>query len=134
MNLTFKGWERFRAWKQASVIKAWLGAVRKDAQQVFKAGMNGPHSGNVGYRKGGGRFIRSAKGEYPAVDSGALIASMKTNQQIDSATIGTGMYYAKWLRGGSRFMARRKMSDNAIREGAAIAEPKSRGWVAWQKR
>jgi phage gpG-like protein len=132
-SLTFKGWGKFRAKKQPDVIKRWLGIVRSSSQDIFTRGMKGPHNGMLAKRKDGSIFHRSTPSQFPAVDSGMLLASLKTRQTIDSATIGTNMFYAKFLRTGTRLMKRRKMSDNAIRTGGTIARPASKGWVAWQR-
>lgn len=133
MILSFSGWAKFSAKKDKALIRRWMTSVAAESEKIFKAGMKGQHSGVIAYRKGGGRFQRSAPGEYPAVDSGALIASMKSQSTQDSATVGTNKFYAKFLREGTRKMARRKMSDNAIKAGGIEARPKSRGWIGWQK-
>lgn len=129
---SFKGWSAFRAKKNPQVIRSWLQTVGDQAQKVFTAGLLGAHSGQVYYRRNG-THRASAPGEYPANDSGNLLASMRQETSATEATIGTNVFYAKFLREGTRKMARRKMSDNAILEGAKRAKPASRGWVAWAK-
>jgi phage gpG-like protein len=129
----FKPWRKFYSQLQRPVIRGWLSAVRARAQQHFAAGMLGRHSGRIYRRRGGRRHQASAPGEYPANDTGRLLASLKSRQAKDSVTIGTNVHYAKFLREGTRKMARRKMSDHALVAGAEQAKPRSRGWVQWAR-
>ena len=132
MAFSFKGWSKFFAQKNQRVVRSWLQTVGDQAQRVFTAGLLGAHSGQI-YRRRGGTHRASAPGEYPANDTGNLLASLRQKTSDTEATIGTNVFYAKFLREGTRKMARRKMSDNAIVEGAKRAKPASRGWVAWSK-
>lgn len=131
MRLNFEGWGRLRAIVDRDIIKVWLGRVAEESENVFRAGMLGGHSGRI-YNRRRGLHQASAPGEYPANDSGALLESLRTRTTSTEATIGTNMRYSRWLRGGSRRMARRKMSDNALIEGAERASPSSRGIVHWK--
>jgi hypothetical protein len=109
-----------------------MNAVKEQSQRIFTDGMMGPHSGQIrSKRNGGGRHQASAAGEYPANDTGGLLASMRSRVTSSEVTIGTDVFYAKFLREGTGQMARRKMSDNALTEGGKRAKPFSRGWVAW---
>ncbi|MGL5734764.1 MAG: hypothetical protein ACRCYS_07850 [Beijerinckiaceae bacterium] len=130
--IDIKPWSRFKALKQQAAIRRWLMSVSKSSQSVFIAGMNGRHSGRI-YRRRGRIHQASAPGEFPATDSGRLLASLKGQVMTDEAKIGTSAYYAKWLRGGSRKMQRRKMSDDAMKEGIAVNKGRAKGWVAWRK-
>lgn len=132
MRLSLLGWGRLHAVVNRDLIRRWLARVAIESEAVFKAGMLGSHSGRI-YVRRRGLHQASAPGEYPANDTGRLLASIKSSSNDTEATIGTSMYYARWLRGGSRHMARRKMSDNAIQEGAARASPSSRGIVHWRQ-
>lgn len=130
ISFEFKGWRMFKAKKKPEVVRKWLHRVADEAQKVFTKGMRGRHSGQIYYRRGGSHQA-SAPGEYPANDTGNLLASMKQHVTTREATIGTNVFYAKFLREGTGKMRRRKMSDNAMHEGAAKARPSFRGWVAW---
>lgn len=132
ITFSFTGWHKFRAKKKPEVLRKWLSNVRDQAQRVFTAGMLGAHSGQIYYRRRG-RHQASAPGEYPANDTGALLASMRSKVTATEVTIGTDVFYAKFLRQGTGQMARRKMSDNALHEGGERARPFSRGWVAWAR-
>lgn len=130
ISFSFKGWRQFSAKKKPQVIRSWLKRVGDEAQRVFTKGMMGRHSGQIYYRRRG-THQASAPGEFPANDTGNLLASLRQNITATEATIGTNVFYAKFLREGTRKMARRKMSDNAMQEGAAKARPSFKGWVAW---
>jgi hypothetical protein len=131
--IVFKPWSYFSLGKQPEVVKNWLASVKTKSHKIFSDGMRGPHSGRIAIRQNGELFLRSTPSEYPAVDSGALIASLKGRQTATEVIIGTNVAHSLALREGLGGIARRKMSDNAIREGAAQAAPTSRGWVAWQR-
>lgn len=133
IRLSFTGWARFQAAKQPRVIRRWLRMVARESEAAFKAGINGSHSGNIGKRRDGSTFTRSSPGEFPARDSGALLASLRSESDGNEAIVGTNVAHSIFLRNGTRFMARRRMSDDALRIGAAKAEPASRGWVQWAK-
>lgn len=131
-----KNWRRFGATKARPVLRRWLKAVLDESQAVFRAGMAGRHTGRI-YRRRGGRLhqasVNRAGAEYPANDSGRLMASMKRAQKVDEATLGTDMYYAKFLAEGTRKMKRRRMSKEALMTGGVRARPKSKGWVKWAR-
>lgn len=135
IQVRFKGWGRFNAGVQRPVVKRWLTEVRAKSQGAFARGMLGPHSGNVYRRRGGDHTasVNKSGAEFPANDSGRLLASLRSHQTRNEATIGTNMFYARFLREGTGIMKRRKMSDNALAAGARAAKPKSRGWIAFQK-
>jgi hypothetical protein len=133
IKISITPWARFKAARRQAAVRGWLTSISKTAQSVFVAGMKGPHNGNVAKRKNGSVFLRSTPGQYPAVDSGALLASLKREVTPDEAKIGTSMFYAKWLRTGTRKMARRKMSDDAMKVGVAANKGGAKGWVGWRK-
>lgn len=132
-EISLKPWRNFTAKKDQAVIKNWLHTVREKSQKVFERGINGPHNGAVARRKNGEIFLRSTPGQFPARDSGRLLASIKTAQTTTEAVIGTNVEYAQYLRTGTRKMARRKMSDHALRIGAEQSIGASKGWVKWTR-
>lgn len=132
ITLSFKAWHRFRARRLPKVTTNWLRETQKNAVARFRAGILGPHSGAVARRQDGTIFNRSTPAQYPARDSGALLASLKGESTASEAKVGTGMFYSKFLREGTRFMARRQMSDTAMREAREdVGGP--RGWVRFQR-
>lgn len=135
IELITTGFQRVKAVKQDHIINMWLREVRGKAQEAFARGMLGPHSGKVYMRRRGPHVASSnaTRAEYPANDTGTLLASLKSRQTPNSATIGTNVYYARFLRGGTVKMARRKMTDDALLEGAKAAKHKSKGWIAFER-
>ena len=131
IRLIFRPWRIFFARKDLRVVAFWLAQVAKNSERVFKRGMRGGHSGKIYYRSG--RYHQaSAPGEYPAVETGRLIASMRAHSTLNEAQIGTNMPYSRWLRMGTKHMARRKMSQNALVAGRALSGSLGR-WVKWQR-
>lgn len=134
LTINFTGWRNFTARINQPVIKRFLVVTGKESEKAFKRGIASPKAGRT-YTGNSGRRIRaSAPGQYPAKDTGNLEASIKTVLRPLDVTIGTTMYYARFLREGTRFMARRKMSDNALQEGIKAARPKLKGFVTWKHR
>ena len=130
MNINFKPWKTFTAFKDDNDRRIWLHGISEIALEKFKRGMRSPKSGRV-YSRGGRRHRASAAGEYPAVDSGALLASVDTEVTTNKMTIGTGRFYAAFLRNGTSKMRRRKMSDNALQE-ALDSAPRMRHFARWK--
>lgn len=131
----FTGW-KLRAEYRAEVVKKGLRRVGEDATGEFRRGLlNGPHTGRI-YRRAGGKkhqaSINRAQREYPASDTGALLKSLSYRLGAMSVRIGTEMPYSKWLRTGTRRMARRRMSDHALR--AARSPEHFKGWARWKKK
>lgn len=133
-TLSFQAWRRFTARRMPKVTTSWLRQIRDESRKAFRRGMTkGPHTGRIYSRRGGRRHQASASGEYPAKNSGRLLASLKAQSSPTEAIIGTNAPYSRYLREGTKHMARRKMSDNALQEGrSAVGSP--RGWVAWYRR
>lgn len=129
IELTFDAWARFKVKRQQKVIRAWLLSVAKESEDAMRRGMKGPHKGNVAKRQDGSIFLRSTPDEFPAVDSGALIKTLRSMTSTNEATVGTNMFYSKFLREGTKHMKRRRMSDTALRIGRQKSAGNSRGWV-----
>lgn len=131
--MDFIVWRRFEAYRDRKVDKLFLGGVAEHSEKAFKLGIDSKKTGRI-YNRNGRRQQASAPGEYPAVDTGALRASISTRVTSDSVEIGTSPFYARFLRNGTKIMERRKMSDNAIREGVEGARHLLKGWVKWKSR
>lgn len=132
IEIQFTPWAGLSVMRDNAVDRRWLSAVQDKGVAAFKSGINGSHSGRVGRRKNGETFIRSAAGEYPARDSGDLLKSLRGESDGREAVIGTNVPHSIFLRLGTGKMARRKMSDNALRDGRADAGPMI-GWVKFSK-
>lgn len=128
----FIPWGPFRAYKDETVIRRFLRGAANETEAAFKQGMLAKKSGRI-YNRNGRRHQASARGEYPANESGRLFRSFDTVVTSDRMEAGTKMFYSKWLRNGSRMMHRRKMSDNALQEGVPRARGLLKGWATWKR-
>jgi phage gpG-like protein len=106
-------WEKFHVAQTAALKRQFLTAVGNEAQRVFRNGMAGGHSGRI-Y----GGHKASAAGEFPASRTGALAASIAVVVGQDQVEVGTGMPYSIYLRYGTGRMAKRRMSEDALRIAA----------------
>lgn len=125
-------WGKFFADVDDAELHKWLTIIGEEAKKHFTKGVRSQHTGRVGYRKGGGRFIRSAPGEYPAEDSGRLLASTKMRVTRTTVVIGTDVFYAKFLTEGTRMMEKRKMYREALAEGIAAAADNLHVFARWK--
>lgn len=132
--LQFKPWKKFHAFRDHAADARFLRAVADESERAFRKGMRSRKSGRRYLKPGGRVHIASAPGEYPAVDTGRLMASIRTDVSRTESRIGTGMHYAIYLRRGTRFMARRRMSDDALMEGLRAARAKTPfRWMRWKR-
>lgn len=118
MSLIFTGWRAFMAIRDKAVTDAYLRRIGATAEGEFKRGIASPKSGRI-YRRRGGSHQASAPGEFPARDSGAHLATVGHKVGPAEVTVGSGMFYAKFLRNGTRKMAKRKMSQDALSNAVA---------------
>jgi hypothetical protein len=117
-------------------LKRYLDAVAKLSAETMRDGIRGQHTGRVGYRKGGGRFIRSAnvnKEEFPASDSGRLLASVKGVSFGRKAFVSAQTPYSGYLRSGTPKMEARKMTVEALDAGIRKAANLRTGFVEWMR-
>lgn len=109
--------------KQAAARAVYVGQAARDA--IVK-GMQEPKTGRL-YRVPGTRVMyrASAPGEYPAIRTGALRASIKSvfkwdkTNQMFSAFVGTHLLYGMFLELGTRTMARRPWLSRGLRDARA---------------
>jgi phage gpG-like protein len=118
IEITFQPWRPFIARKKPDTIRKWLRGIGEASKQAFTGGMGGSPP--------------SSPGEYPAVRTGRLKGSVSFTTTSDSVTIGSNMPYSIYLRMGTYKMARRKMSDNALKEGVEKAG-RLKKWVEWTR-
>ena len=118
ISIEFVPWNRFRARKKDAEIKRWMKAIGDASVDAFKSGM-------------GEYPPASAPGAWPNRRSGRLRASVRSVVTSQSVTVGTSMPYSGFLRSGTSKMARRKMSDNALKEGMKAG--RLRHWVEWSR-
>jgi phage gpG-like protein len=118
IEISLKSWAPFKAKHDKAAFRRWLKVVAEESHKAFKKGMKQYPPA-------------SKKGQYPSNRTGRLQRSITTRVTDDSVVIGTHMPYSGYLRMGTRKMARRKMSDNALKEGIAAATKRSSKWVGW---
>lgn len=106
-------WQKFHVAQTAALKRNFLTMVGNEAQRVFRNGMQGGHSGRV-Y----GGHKASAAGEFPASRTGALERSIGVIVSENQVEVGTGMPYSIYLRYGTGRMAKRRMSEDALRVAA----------------
>ncbi len=116
-SIQFTPWRPFHAEKDQNAIHRWLDAIGTASEEAFRNGM-------------GDWPPPSKGGAWPNSRTGDLRRTIRSEVTVDEVTVGTSMYYSWFLRGGTRYMARRKMSDDALREGIAKA-PGLERWVKW---
>lgn len=133
-TLRVKPWRPFRAVVDGRRISKFLDRVAKDSEKAFHKGMRSAKSGVIYTGRSGRRIRASSPGQYPAIDTGDLDRSISSRVTKDSATIGTSMFYAKFLREGTRMMRRRRMSDDALTEGIKTARHELKEFVKWERK
>lgn len=131
ISLAFRGWGKFFASYEQGAVQDWLKHVGDRSLSAFRQGMSGSHAGRV-YRFRGRGHRASRSGEYPAKRSGALYSSAQTQVSRDKMEIGTNKHYAIYLRTGTSKMKRRKMSDEALKDGMKTAGRPQR-WARWKR-
>lgn len=131
MRLRFTGWRLFKAGLDEKEMQRWLETVARISAQHMREKITGPHTGKIGYRKGGGRFIRSAPGEFPANDSGELLASVKGVAFKNKAFVAANTPHSTYLRKGTRRMAKRKMTIEALAYGIRASSHLRDGFIEW---
>lgn len=130
--IVFTPWRRFSAVKDRMAIRRYLQAVADETENVLRDEMvSGRKSGRV-YRRRGRSHRASAPGEYPARDSGRLFRSIKKRVTLHDATVGTTVFYAKFLADGTSKMAKRKMSEDAMKKALARIRGRVFRWVRWK--
>jgi hypothetical protein len=119
ITITFTPWGRFQARKKPAVIRNWLHDIGRASEEAFRSGM-------------GNYPPASAPGAWPNSRTGRLKGSIRSEVEgISSVTVGSNMPYSIFLRMGTSKMARRKMSDDALKEGRQGA--RLARWVEWTR-
>jgi len=118
IEISFKAWAPFKAKLDKRTFNRFLKVVAEESEKAFKSGMKGYPPA-------------SKPGRYPSVRTGRLRASIQTNVTADMVVVSTHMPYSGFLRHGTSKMKRRKMSDNALKEGIAAAKKRAGKWVGW---
>ena len=122
-TIEFSPWGKFHARHKPEVIRSWLHSVGEAGTAAFRGGM--------------GKYPpASAPGAWPNSRTGSLLKTIRYEVGgggafNDTVTIGTDMPYSIFLRAGTSRMARRKMSDDALKAG--IRAGRLGKWVEWTR-
>lgn len=134
MRWRFTPWREFFAFRDRRVTTDFMREAAKEYEDEYKKAIrNPPKTGRMYRRRGGMHQASRALSEFPANDTGKLQNSAKGTSTALSATVGTTMFYAKFLREGTRRMGRRKMSDNIVQANTPRILARLRGWVVWKR-
>jgi hypothetical protein len=132
IEFRFRPWRTFKAIHEKRNVRRFIEDAANESEDAFKSGMRSRKSGRV-YRIRGRSHKASAPGEYPARETGALFRSIRTRISNRGFAIGTTKDYAIYLREGTRKMARRRMSDDALQEGLPIARRRMKAWARFDR-
>ena len=133
----FRPWPLLELEFDRREVNRFFFRVAQEGAQAFRAGMDGPHKGRLYSKRG--RFhqasLNRARAEFPASDTGALRKTIKGRSDANSATVGSNMYYSRFLRQGTRRMRPRKMSVQALDIGIANVRGADgfRAWLRWKR-
>lgn len=136
IRFEFTPWGLFRAFHDRAAVRSFVGRAGRIALKQLKQGLkNPPKTGRIYKRRGKLHQAskNSALAEFPAKDTGALLASAGLTVSADRFEIGTNMPYSRFLRDGTRKMERRKMSDTALEESMPEIRNNLRRWVYWKR-
>lgn len=126
--ISFKPWRRFVARYNRANVRSFLRDAADTSEKVFKAGVS---KKKTGIKHAGLPNRSSRPSEYPANQSGRLRGSIKSRVNASEAEVGSGMYYSMFLRNGTRRMARRKMSDDAMKEALPSVRKRMKAFAEW---
>lgn len=128
MSFKFVPWRDFIAYRDRDADEDFLRMVARESKAAFIKGMKDAKSGR---HYSGKPRQSSAAGEYPAIQSGALMASIRTRVDAHSVSIRTDKFYGNYLASGTSKMAPRQMSKEALIEGLENANRIS-PWAYWK--
>lgn len=125
--IQLKDFKSFTLKKNKMAIPEFLENVGKEYKKAFSRGLRARKSG----RKYGSHTA-SAAGEFPATRSGKLAASVDYVVKGDTLEVGTNTPYSGYLKTGTRNMAKRKMSAEALKNGLRNANRKFGRWMEFK--
>lgn len=131
--IIFRPWKKFTARMEQRQISQFLNFAADQTKEKFKDGVLNEKKTGRRYARRGRYHTASSAGQFPAKDSGTLLRSVKKRVTSRDATVGTTVFYGRYLAEGTRKMKKRKMSGDAMR--LAMPRIKSRvfRWAAWKK-
>lgn len=131
--IKFRPWKKITARVERQQIRQFLNFAADETKEKFRDGVLNEKKTGRRYRRRGRNHIASSAGQFPAKDSGRLLRSVKKRVTAYDATVGTTVFYGKYLAEGTRKMRKRKMSGDAMR--LAMPKIKSRvfRWAVWKR-
>lgn len=138
MRIEFKPWRRFEAFNDKNAVRRFVRTAGDVMLDRLKKGLRKPPKTGKKYFGRSKRIVQASSGlrpaaEYPAVDTGDLLASADKRVSSYQAEIGTGMFYSRFLREGTKRMVRRKMSDTALTESLPELREKLGRFAYWKR-
>lgn len=113
INFRWKNWKLLKAKIDNRMLKEYLEAVGEASKRAFLRGSAAAGGGPV-YENA--RVSASEPGEYPAEQTGALEASLRSVVRGKRLEVSVDTPYAQFLL-GTRKMAHRRLVDEALAEG-----------------
>lgn len=132
----FKPWGKFWPFYDKKAVREFLRTGSKIALKRLKDGLKNPPKTGRKYRRNGRLHqasVNRALAEYPAKDTGRLFQSASKRVSATEFEIGTGMFYSRFLRDGTKKMRRRKMSDTALKESIPEIRKNLRRFAYWKR-
>lgn len=123
-------WKRFYARKNEQALRDWLSNIGSASVTAFRRGMR---TGKSGIKYSGQARRSSAAGEYPADQTGGLARTIRDDVSRNQVVVGSNAPYSGYLAYGTRKMAARKMSQDALEEGIERASGRMAHWVGWSR-
>lgn len=136
--MTFKPWRRFDAVRDEKALSRFLVTAADVVLDRLKKGLRNPPKTGRKYFGKSRRMIQASSGlraaaEYPAKDTGDLLNSADKRVSKRQFEVGTGMFYSRFLREGTKRMVRRKMSDTALTESLPELREKVGRFAYWKR-
>jgi len=138
VKLEFTPWKRFDAFHDKNAVRRFLRTAADVVLDHLKKGLRNPPKTGRKYFGRSKRMVQASTGlraaaEYPARDTGDLLKSADKRVDQTQFEVGTGMYYSRFLREGTRKMVRRKMSDTALTESLPQLREKLGRFAYWKR-
>ncbi len=118
--LKIRPWRKFKAINDHPRVRRWLDRVGDETIAHFKGQMKAYPPASL-------------PGAYPNIRTGGLIASIRKQTRAMSVEIGSGVFYSVYLAKGTRKMAKRKMSAQALQETLPKLHKDLKGFARWRR-
>lgn len=138
MKIEFTPWKRFSTFHDKAAVRRFIRTAGDVVLDRLKKGLRNPPKTGKKYFGKSKRVVQASTGlraaaEYPARDTGDLLRSADKTVSATQFEVGTGMYYSRFLREGTKKMVRRKMSDTALTESLPELREKLGRFAYWKR-